>query len=146
MRYFNVFGPRQDPNSEYAAVIPKFIERLLQDSPPVIYGDGKQSRDFVFVADVVQANLKACRQAGIEGEVFNVASGRSFTLLQLLEHLKKILRSDQLPVFAPARAGDIRYSKANIQKARKLLGFQPEVGLRQGLKATVDFMKKGKRA
>ena len=144
LRYFNVFGPRQDPNSEYAAVIPKFIERLLQETPPVIYGDGKQSRDFVFVADVVQANLKACRQAGIEGEVFNVASGRSFTLLQLLEYLKKILHSNQWPVFAPARAGDVRYSKADIGKARKLLGFQPEVGLRQGLKATVDFMKKEK--
>lgn len=144
LRYFNVFGPRQDPNSEYAAVIPKFIERLLQEAPPLIYGDGKQSRDFVFVGDVVQANLKAARQPGIEGEVFNVASGRSYTLLQLLEHLKKILRSDQLPVFAPPRAGDIRYSKANIQKARKLLGFQPETGLRQGLKATVDFMKKTK--
>lgn len=142
LRYFNVFGPRQDPNSEYAAVIPKFIERLLQDTPPVIYGDGKQSRDFVFVGDVVQANLKAARQSGIEGEVFNVASGRSYTLLQLLGSLKKIIQAEPRPVFAPARAGDIRYSKADIQKARELLGFQPEVGLRQGLKATVDFMKK----
>jgi nucleoside-diphosphate-sugar epimerase len=142
LRYFNVFGPRQDPNSEYAAVIPKFIERLLQDTSPVIYGDGKQSRDFVFVGDVVQANLKAARQPGIEGEVFNVASGRSFTLLQLLEQLKKILHSSQMPVFAPARVGDIRYSKADIQKARKILGFQPVVGFRLGLKATVDFMKK----
>jgi nucleoside-diphosphate-sugar epimerase len=142
LRYFNVFGPRQDPNSEYAAVIPKFIELLLKDIPPVIYGDGKQSRDFVFVGDVVQANLKACSQPGIEGEVFNVASGRSFTLLQLLEHLKKILHSAQIPVFAPARVGDIRYSKADIQKAKKFLGFRPEVGLRQGLKATVDYMKK----
>lgn len=144
LRYFNVFGPRQDPNSEYAAVIPKFIERLLQDTPPVIYGDGKQSRDFVFVGDVVQANLKAALRPEIEGEVFNVASGRSYTLLQLLGSLKKILHSEHLPVFAPARAGDIRYSKADIQKARKLLGFQPEVGLLQGLRATVDFMKKEK--
>lgn len=141
LRYFNVFGPRQDPNSEYAAVIPKFIERLLQDSPAIIYGDGKQSRDFVFVGDVVQANLKACRQAGIEGEVFNVASGRSYTLLQLLGHLKKIIQSAREPVFAPARAGDIRYSKADIRKAGKTLGFQPGVGLRQGLKATVEYMR-----
>src|SRR4030042_1080849 len=116
LRYFNVFGPRQDPNSEYAAVIPKFIERLLQDTPPVIYGDGKQSRDFVYVGDVVQANLKACLQTGIEGEVFNIASGRSYTLLQLLEHLKTTLRSDQGPVFEPARLGDIRHSKADIRK------------------------------
>ncbi|OGP52074.1 MAG: Vi polysaccharide biosynthesis protein VipB/TviC [Deltaproteobacteria bacterium RBG_13_43_22] len=144
LRYFNVFGPRQDPNSEYAAVIPKFIERLLQDTPPVIYGDGKQSRDFVYVGDVVQANLKACLQTGIEGEVFNIASGRSYTLLQLLEHLKKILRSDQGPVFEPARLGDIRHSKADIRKARKLLGFQPETGFRQGLKTTIKMMKKTK--
>jgi nucleoside-diphosphate-sugar epimerase len=144
LRYFNVFGPRQDPNSEYAAVIPKFIERLLQDTPPVIYGDGKQSRDFIFVGDVVQANLKAARRPGIEGEVFNVASGRSITLLQLLGHLNKILRSAQIPVFAPARAGDIRFSRADTQKARSLLSFQSEVGFRKGLKATVDFMKKEK--
>jgi nucleoside-diphosphate-sugar epimerase len=142
LRYFNVFGPRQDPHSEYAAVIPKFIESLLLDIPPVIYGDGKQSRDFIFVGDVVQANLKAVRQPGVEGEVFNVASGRSFTLLQLLEQLKKIIHSEQIPVFAPARTGDIRFSKADIQKARKLLGFQTEVGFGRGLKATVDFMKK----
>jgi UDP-N-acetylglucosamine/UDP-N-acetylgalactosamine 4-epimerase len=144
LRYFNVFGPRQDPNSEYAAVIPKFIERLLQKASPIIYGDGKQSRDFVFVADVVQANLKACHQPGVSGEVFNVASGRSVTLLQLLENLKKIFKSDQAAVLAPARPGDIRYSKADIQKIRKLLGYQPEIGLRQGLKTTVDYMKKQK--
>jgi UDP-N-acetylglucosamine/UDP-N-acetylgalactosamine 4-epimerase len=145
LRYFNVFGPRQDPRSEYAAVIPKFIERLIRNNPPVIYGDGKQSRDFIFVADVVQANLKACRQPGIEGEIFNVASGRSYSLLQLLKTLQTILHSDQRPVFAPGRVGDIRYSKADIQKARRLLGFQPEVNLRQGLKATVEFMKKGNK-
>jgi nucleoside-diphosphate-sugar epimerase len=137
LRYFNVFGPRQDPQSEYAAVIPKFISRLLQGSPPIIYGDGQQSRDFVFVADVVQANLKACRQPGIAGEVFNVASGRSVTLLQLVEQLKKIFKSDQVPVFAPARAGDIRYSRASIQKARKFLGYHPKTGLRRGLIATI---------
>jgi len=144
LRYFNVFGPRQDPNSEYAAVIPKFIERLLQNLPPVIYGDGKQSRDFVYVGDVIQANFQACHQDGIEGEVFNVASGRSYTLLQLLEYLKKIIPSVQEPVFAPARAGDIRHSKADIQKARKFLGFQPKIGLRKGLKPTVEFMKRDK--
>jgi nucleoside-diphosphate-sugar epimerase len=141
LRYFNVFGPRQDPHSEYAAVIPKFIERLLQAGSPVIYGDGQQSRDFVFVADVVQANLKACQQTGIAGEVFNVASGRSITLLQLLDNLKKIIRSDQYPVFSPARPGDIRHSRASIQKAREGLGYQPKIGLRQGLKATVEYAK-----
>jgi len=144
LRFFNVFGPRQDPDSEYAAVIPKFIERLLKDLPPVIYGDGRQTRDFVFVKDVVQANLKACLQPGVEGEVFNVASGHSYSLLELFEHLKKIFKSTQLPVFAPAREGDIRHSKADIQKARKLLGYQPEIRFRQGLKATIDYMKKHK--
>ncbi|MGA3084776.1 MAG: SDR family oxidoreductase [Thermodesulfobacteriota bacterium] len=144
LRYFNVFGPRQAPNSEYAAVIPKFIERLLQNLPPIIYGDGRQSRDFVYVGDVIQANFQACHQDGIEGEVFNVASGRSYTLLQLLEYLKKIIPSAQEPVFAPARAGDIRHSKADIQKARKFLGFQPKIGLRKGLKPTVEFMKRDK--
>lgn len=145
LRYFNVFGPRQDPNSEYAAVIPKFIERLLQAEPPIIYGDGWQSRDFVFVEDVVQANLKACRRPGIEGEVFNVASGRSYTLLQLFETLKKIIPSAHVPVFAPARPGDIRHSKADIRKARKFLGYQPQVGLGQGLKITVECMKSTRR-
>lgn len=141
LRYFNVYGPRQDPNSEYAAVIPKFIERLLQEASPVFYGDGGQSRDFIYVADVVQANLRACHQDGIAGEVFNVASGRSVTLLQLLTHLKKIVKSDQAAVFAPARPGDIRHSRADIRKAQKLLGFQPEMGFRQGLKATVEYTK-----
>lgn len=141
LRYFNVFGPGQDPNSEYAAVIPKFIERLLRGKPPVIYGDGGQSRDFVFVGDVVQANLKACHHPGIEGEVFNVASGRSTTLLQLLATLKKIIPSSHGPVFAPARSGDIRHSKADIRKARKFLGYQPQVGLGRGLQRTVDYMK-----
>lgn len=141
LRYFNVFGPRQDPASEYAAVIPKFIERLLQNTPPIIYGDGEQSRDFVFVEDVVQANLKACHQSGVEGEVFNVASGRSYSLLQLFEILKKIFKSSQTPVFAPARPGDIRHSRADVKKARDRLGYSPEVGFRQGLKATVESMK-----
>jgi UDP-N-acetylglucosamine 4-epimerase len=145
LRYFNVYGPRQDPNSEYAAVIPKFIERLLQEDSPVIYGDGKQSRDFVFVTDVVQANLKACHQTGVAGEVFNVASGRSVTLLQLVAQLKRIFKSEQSPVFAPARPGDIRYSSATIKKARELLDYQPEIGFQQGLEATVDYMKRLKK-
>jgi nucleoside-diphosphate-sugar epimerase len=146
LRYFNVFGPRQDQASEYAAVIPKFIERLLQDSPPVIYGDGKQSRDFVFIDDVVQANLLACRKPGIEGEVFNIAAGRSYDLLQLLALLKDIIGSEQTPVFAPSRAGDIRHSRGNIQKARKFLGYRPKVGFRRGLMATVEYMKDNKSA
>jgi nucleoside-diphosphate-sugar epimerase len=142
LRYFNVFGPRQDPGSEYAAVIPKFIERLLQNQAPVIYGDGKQSRDFVFVGDVVRANLQACRRNGIGGEIFNIASGRSYNLLQLLDQLKEILRSDQNPVFEPARPGDIRYSSADVEKARSLLGFEAKTPFAQGLIRTVRAMQR----
>ncbi|MEW6187619.1 MAG: SDR family oxidoreductase [Thermodesulfobacteriota bacterium] len=142
LRYFNVFGPRQDPGSEYAAVIPKFIVRLLRNQAPVIYGDGRQSRDFVFVGDVVRANLLACRRQGIEGEVFNIASGRSYNLLQLLGQLKKILRSDQNPVFEPARAGDIRYSSADVQKTRTLLGYEAKIPFSQGLLRTIEAMKR----
>lgn len=140
LRYFNVFGPRQDPNSEYAAVIPKFIERFQMDLPPFIYGDGRQSRDFVFIQDVVQANLKACHQEGVAGEVFNIASGRSYTLLQLFDYLKKMVKSSHSPQFAPVRPGDIRHSRASIRKAEKWLGYHPEIGLRQGLKRTVESM------
>ena len=123
-------------------MIPKFIERLHRDLPPLIYGDGGQSRDFVFVQDVVQANIKACGQEGIAGEVFNVASGRSYTLLQLFDHLKGIIKSAQAPQFAPVRPGDIRHSRASIRKAGKILGFRPEFGLRQGLKTTVEYMQR----
>jgi nucleoside-diphosphate-sugar epimerase len=140
LRYFNVYGPRQDPRSEYAAVIPKFIERLLLDRPPVIYGDGGQSRDFVFIKDVVQANLLACHRSGLAGQVFNIASGRSYTLLQLFKYLQKILKSSHEPEFAPVRPGDIRHSRADIRKAKGLLGFQPAYDLRRGLEATVGSM------
>ena len=144
LRYFNVFGPRQDPRSEYAAVIPKFISALLQKKPPTIYGDGKQSRDFVYVADVVQANLKACRRPGVSGEVFNVASGRSVNLLQLLAGLQKIAPPAPRIVFAPSRSGDIRHSKAAIQKAKKILGYCPAVPFQRGLELTVESFKGSK--
>ena len=140
LRYFNVFGPRQDPRSEYAAVIPKFVSALLSDSSPIIFGDGKQSRDFVYVGDVVQANLKACHLAGSAGEVFNVAMGRAYTLLQLLRTLQKITKKENLPVFAPPRPGDIRHSRAATQKIQKMLGYRPQCDLRQGLVKTVESL------
>jgi UDP-N-acetylglucosamine 4-epimerase len=140
LRYFNVFGPRQDPESEYAAVIPRFIKALLREEKPVIYGDGRQSRDFTFVADVVRANLLACdAPSEALGQTFNTACNRRFTLLQLLDELKSITGKDIKPVFAGARKGDIKHSMADISLARKLLGFEPEVSFRKGLEQTVSW-------
>jgi nucleoside-diphosphate-sugar epimerase len=140
LRYFNVFGPRQDPRSEYAAVIPKFVSTLLADRSPTIFGDGKQSRDFVYVGDVVQANLRACHLTGSAGEVFNVAMGRAYTLLQLLRTIQKITEKDILPVFAPPRPGDIRHSRAATQKIQRMLGYRPQCDFQQGLEKTVEFL------
>ncbi len=142
LRYFNVFGPRQDPESEYAAVIPRFIKALFQDKQPVIYGDGKQSRDFTFVEDVVRANLLACAAPlDAVGRVFNTACNRRFTLLQLLDELGNILKTDIGPVFAEQRKGDVRHSMADISLARKFLGFEPEVSFRKGLEETVKWFR-----
>jgi nucleoside-diphosphate-sugar epimerase len=137
LRYFNVFGPRQDPRSEYAAVIPKFISALVRRKAPTVFGDGKQSRDFVYVTDVVQANLKACHLPGVSGEVFNIAGGRSVNLLELLAGLQKTAPPAIRINFAPPRPGDVRHSRANIQKAKKVLGYRPAVSFQQGLKLTV---------
>ena len=134
LRYFNVFGPRQDHMSEYAAVIPKFIDALRQGCQPVVYGDGWQSRDFVFVDDVVRANLQAClapKEAA--GKVFNVANHHAVTLLELLDTLKAILNIDTAPLFSEARKGDIRHSWAENDRARQCLGFMPTVSLHDGL-------------
>ncbi|HRR42831.1 MAG TPA: SDR family oxidoreductase [Syntrophales bacterium] len=142
LRYFNVFGMRQDPASEYAAVIPRFISALLEGRQPVVYGDGKQSRDFTFVEDVVSATLLACT-APVEaaGRVFNIACNRRFTLLELLAELKEILGSATEPVFAEARKGDIRHSMADIALAKKYLRFEPRVSFRRGLERTVDWFR-----
>jgi UDP-N-acetylglucosamine 4-epimerase len=134
LRYFNVFGPRQDHMSEYAAVIPKFIDALRHGRRPVIYGDGGQSRDFIFVGDVVQANLRACvaPEAAV-GKVFNVATHRAVTLLELLDVVKAILNRDLAPRFSASRPGDIRHSWADNGLAREFLAFSPSVSLRDGL-------------
>ena len=146
LRYFNVFGKRQDPESEYAAVIPLFIKCLLEDRRPTIYGDGRQSRDFTFVSDVVKANLLACTAPGEAlGKVFNVACNRNFTLLQLFEELKQILGKNIEPIFAEPRKGDIRHSMADISSARKILGFEPEVSFEKGLEETVAWFRTNNR-
>lgn len=142
LRYFNIFGPRQDPESHYAAVIPKFVTALLSGRRPVIYGDGMQSRDFTYVDNVVEANLLASRAEGVAGRVFNVACGGRFTLLDLLGKLKAIIGSDAAPVHEAARAGDVRDSQASIDAAQGALGYHVLVDFEEGLRRTVDWYKK----
>jgi len=141
LRYFNVFGPRQDPTSEYAAVIPRFISILQRGESPVIYGDGQQSRDFTYVADAVEANLRAIRAGdGAMGEVFNAAAGRRVSLLELLEMLGRIVGREPAPRFEPPRAGDVRHSQADPGRALALLGWSARVGMEEGLRRTVAWM------
>ncbi len=138
LRYFNVFGPRQDGKSMYSGVISRFTDDIRQGRAPTIFGDGGQTRDFVFVKDVVQANLLAMKTASVgKGEVFNVATGRQISLLQLWEALKKITGSQLVPQFRDARAGDIRHSLADISKIRAALGYEPKFSLEDGLRALI---------
>jgi nucleoside-diphosphate-sugar epimerase len=139
LRYFNVFGPRQDPESPYAAVIPAFMKHLVQGEPPVIYGDGEQSRDFTYVANVVDANLMAAR--GRATGTFNIACGARISLLELLARLQEALGTRLAPRHAPARAGDVRHSQADISRAQRELDYQPRVPLGEGLEATVAYFR-----
>jgi nucleoside-diphosphate-sugar epimerase len=143
LRYFNVFGPRQDPNSHYAAVIPRFATLLLTDRQPTVYGDGEQSRDFTFVANVIQANLKAAEALEAPGEAFNIGCGAQTSLNQLVEKLNHILGSQTKPNYEAARKGDVRHSVADIGKAGKMLGYSPEVTLEEGLRHVVDWYRSG---
>jgi UDP-glucose 4-epimerase len=139
LRYFNVFGPRQDPDSPYSAVIPIFVSKILGGQRPTIYGDGQQSRDFTYVANVVRGNLLAGEVSGIGGRVFNLADGRQTTLLQLLELLSKFLGKEITPDFQLARVGDVRESLADITQARMVLGYEPAVGLEDGIGRTIEY-------
>jgi len=139
IRYFNVFGPRQDPGSPYSGVVSVFIKALMAGQSPKIYGDGKQSRDFTYVSDVVNGVLLACVAKDVAGEVINVANGGRVTLLELLRALKAILCSEVEPIFAPPREGDVRDSQADIFKARQLLGFAPASSFDDGLRRTVSW-------
>ena len=141
IRYFNVFGPRQDPASPYSAVIPLFISAMLSGRQPTIYGDGKQSRDFTFVENVVDANLLAADAPGIAGRVFNVADGRSIDLLRLIEVLNETLGTAVRPVHEDPRPGDIRESQADITQARTLLGYEPKIGFEEGLRRSIDYYR-----
>lgn len=142
LRYFNVFGPRQDPNSPYSAVIPLFIKAMLAGKSPTIFGDGRQSRDFTYIENVVQGNLLACQADGrVAGKVINLACGGSINLLDLIAAINALLGTHIEPIFAPPRAGDVKHSCADIRLAQELLGFEPTVSFQEGLRRTLAWLK-----
>jgi nucleoside-diphosphate-sugar epimerase len=142
LRYFNVFGPRQDSTSQYSGVLALFIPAVLQGRRPTIYGDGLQSRDFTYVQNVVEANLLACKLPGVGGQVFNVACGDRITVNSMLHQINKIVGVDISPVYAEPRSGDIKHSQADITRAREHLGYEPKVSFEEGLRATVEWYRK----
>lgn len=141
LRYFNVFGPRQDPQSPYSAVIPLFITKILSGQPTTIYGDGLQSRDFTYVENVVHGNLLAAEVREAAGRTFNMADGRSTTLLQLLAALRDLLQQEITPIHEPPRAGDVRDSLADITAARTVLGYEPQINFEEGLARSIDYYR-----
>jgi nucleoside-diphosphate-sugar epimerase len=141
LRYFNVFGPRQNPDSKYSAVIPKFIESATKSLPLEIHGDGEQSRDFTFIRNVVNANILAGTTEGVSGNVFNIACGKSYSVLDIARGIEKILAKKLEYNFLPARSGDVRATRADITKAGKLLSYAPEIGFEEGLLRTVDWFR-----
>ena len=139
LRYFNVFGPKQDPTSQYAAVIPRFITALKHGRSPVVYGDGEQSRDFTYIDNVVQANLSACTATAAVGYAMNIACGERYSLNTLLQLLAEIMGKNVPAVYEPERSGDVKHSLASIERAQHLLNFSPLVNFREGLKRTVAW-------
>jgi len=140
LRYFNVFGPRQDPTSDYAAVIPKFARMILDGDQPTIHGDGEQSRDFTYIENVLQANVKAAT-SDVGGEVYNVACGDRITINELVTALNDVLGTDLQGVHTDPRPGDVKHSKADISKAREEIGYEPTVGFSEGLERTCEYIK-----
>lgn len=141
IRYFNVFGPRQDPSSPYSGVISLFSTALLEGRRPTIYGDGEQTRDFTYIANVVDGVLRACEAPAASGEVINVATGGRISLNTLLQAMNAIVGTDIVPIYAEPRAGDVRDSQADISKARALLGYEPSISLEEGLRRTLDWAR-----
>ncbi len=137
LRYFNVFGSRQDPASQYAAVIPIFITKLLTGQRPTIFGDGEQSRDFTYIRNVVEANVLAAASPNVAGEILNIATNQRITLNQLYEQLCRLINVDTEPVYVPPREGDVRHSLASISKAKELMDYRPSVTLEVGLERTI---------
>jgi len=144
LRYFNVFGPHQDPEGQYAAVIPKFVNLMLADERPSIYGDGEQSRDFTYIDNVVEANVRAA-ESDVSGKTFNVGCGGRVTLNELITTLNDLLDTDIEPTYENPRPGDVRHSHADISKARELIGYEPDVRFEDGLKRTIEFLQEQPR-
>lgn len=142
LRYFNVFGPRQNPESKYSAVVPIFIFNMINGERPQVDWDGKQSRDFTYVANVVDANLRACVVPGISGEVFNVACGTTTSIIEIVDQLNSIFKTKLKPEFTPKRPGDVRKTYADVSKLKKMLGIKKMVGFEDGLKLTVEWFRK----
>lgn len=141
LRYFNVFGPRQDPDSPYAAVIPAFVSRMLRGQRPIVYGDGEQSRDFCFIENVVAANLLAAEVPTVRGEVVNIACGQRTTLNEIVRDINRLLGTDIAPEYQPPRAGDVRHSLADISEAQRVLGYEPRVMFAEGLERSLAWYK-----
>lgn len=141
LRYFNVFGPRQDPNSEYSAVIPRFVSAMLDGRRPTVYGDGRQSRDFTYIDNVVQGNLMAADAPGVAGFMLNLACGQEICLLELIATINGVLGTDVQPEFADPRPGDVRSSRADITRAKQLLGYAPHVDFEEGLRRSIDYYR-----
>ncbi|NET30854.1 MAG: SDR family oxidoreductase [Cyanothece sp. SIO1E1] len=144
LRYFNVFGPKQDPNGPYAAVIPLFVKAIMEGKPPLIHGDGLQSRDFTFVGNAVEANIRSlfATREDAWNEVYNVAVGERTTILELFQLLKEVSGSDLEPTFGPTRQGDVKHSLADISKAKNYLGYDPQYSIKEGLKIAFEWYKK----
>src|SRR5438552_14295056 len=141
LRYFNVFGPRQDATSQYSGVLALFIPAVLQGKKPTIYGDGLQSRDFTYVKNVAEANLLACRVPGVAGQVFNVACGDRITVNSMLQQINTVTGKDITPIYAEPRSGDIKHSQADITRAKADLGYQPKVSFAEGLRNTIEWYR-----
>jgi nucleoside-diphosphate-sugar epimerase len=141
LRYFNVFGPSQDPTSQYAAAIPAFVTSILKNEPPTVYGDGEQSRDFTYVDNVVEANLLAAKAKKTEGEVVNIACGEAITVNAIITMINEITGKSVKPIYAPARKGDVKHSLADITAAKKLLSFKPVVSFQDGLRKAIEWYR-----
>jgi len=141
LRYFNVFGPFQDPASQYAAAIPAFVTAILKDEPPTIYGDGEQSRDFTYIDNVVDANLLAARAKSTQGEVVNIACGQAVTVNEIIDMINNLLGKSVKPTYTPPRPGDVKHSLADITAAKNLIGFDPVVKFKDGLQKAIDWYR-----
>lgn len=141
LRYFNVFGPRQDPKSQYAAAIPAFVTAILKDQPPTVYGDGEQTRDFTYIDNVVHANLLAAKAPKTQGEVINVACGEKVTVNQIIGQINELLGKNVKPTYVPPRAGDVKHSLADISLAKKIIGFEPLVMFDDGLRRAIEWYR-----